>query len=43
MWACRWCEEMVLTGVLEYHGSDRSDVSDKSDGRVGMQSATRQQ
>ena len=31
------------TGVLEYSQSDRSDVSDRSDGRAGMQSATRQQ
>ena len=31
------------TGVLEYQWSDVSDVSDKSDGWVGMQSANRQQ
>ena len=33
-------KKMELTGVLEY---SRSDVSDKSDGWVGMQSANRQQ
>ena len=31
------------TGVLEYQWSDVSDVSDKSDGWVGMQSTNRQQ
>ena len=36
-------KKMELTGVLEYSRSDRSDVSDKSDGWVGMQSANRQQ
>ena len=32
-----------LTGVLEYSRSDVSDLSVKSDGGAGMQSAKRQQ